>query len=174
MEANFAVFGAELRNILLLASTEFEAQARAILRANQYPEDRRWTMGDYLKLDAALGLSDDALSFPEYPWLAPIAPFRGWDEGAPTQSLPWYNAYNAGKHDREGSADQATLECALAAVCAVVAIGLAQFGIEFLRKAERWRDMFEAHEYPSWSIGNTHGQLHDPETQLGIAVPYPF
>lgn len=177
LQANFAVHGAELRNILLLAATEFEAQCRAILRANAYqtlPEGRRWFMGDYVKLEAALGLSDYALSFPEYPWLEPIAPFRGWDADAPTQSLGWYDAYNAAKHDREGNAERATLERALEAVTAVVVIGLAQFGISFLRKAERWRDLFEIHEYPRWSIGDTHGQLHPPETQPGIEIPYPF
>ncbi len=174
IQVNFAVFGAELRNILLLAATEVEAQCRAILRANEYPGDRRWNTGDYVKLEAALGLSDYALSFPEYPWLDPIAPFRGWDVAAPTQSLLWYDAYNAAKHDREGSADRATLERALEAVCGVVVIGLAQFGIGFLRKAERWRDMFEVYEYPSWSIGNTHGVLHNPHWQPGVPINYPF
>jgi hypothetical protein len=175
-QANFRVFGAEIRNILLLAATEFEAQCRAILKANEYvaPQpDRPWNTRDYCKLEAALRLQDYAIAFPEYPWLDPIAPFRGWDTGAPTKSLAWYDAYNAAKHDREDSADRATLECALASVASVVVIGLAQFGISYLRDAERWRHLFEVYEYPQWSIGDTHGRLYFPE-QAGVAIPYPF
>lgn len=175
-EANFGAFGAELRNILLLAATEFEAQCRAILKANSYQASaasQRWNTRDYFKLEAALRLEDYAISFPEYPWISPVAPFRRWRSENATTSLGWYDAYNAAKHDRENSALRATLERSLEAVIAVVIIGLAQFGITFLRRAERWRDLFEVYEYPRWSIGDTHGQLHHP-VQPGVGIPYPF
>lgn len=177
-KGNFDAFGAELRNILLLAATEFEAQCRAILKANLYGASstcRRWNTNDYFKLEAALRLKDYAIGFPEYPWLSPIAPFRGWEPDNATKSLSWYHAYNAVKHDREESAHLATLERALEAVTAVVIIGLAQFGISFLRHAERWRDLFEVHEYPRWSIGDTHGALHETDdVPIGEPIAYPF
>lgn len=175
---NFGAFGAELRNILLLAATEFEAQCRAILKSNSYEApsgSQRWNTNDYFKLEAALRLEDYAISFPEYPWLSPIAPFRGWQSENATKSLPWYAAYNAVKHDREENAPQATLERALEAVSAVVIVGLAQFGISFLRRADRWRDLFEVREYPQWTIGDTHGAFHgDDDVPKGEPIPYPF
>ena len=52
-------------------------------------------------------LTEFEIILPLYPWLDPIWPFRGWDASHPTQSLPWYDAYNAAKHDRESHFDKA-------------------------------------------------------------------
>ena len=177
-EPNFGVFGSEFRNILLLAATEVEAQWKAILRANGYTAqspNRRWNTNDYYRLEAALRLADYAIEFPEYPWIEPVTPFRGWSATNPTGSIPWYDAYNMVKHDREQHGNRATLIRSLEAVAAVVVMGVSQFGINFVRQAARWRDLFQVHEYPRWPIGDTHGNLY-PKGDIFAREPidYPF
>lgn len=182
VEPNFGVHGGEFRNILLLAATELEAQWKAILRANNYSSNvshQRWSTNDYVKLEAALRLADFAIEFPEFPWIEPLSPFRAWDPESPTSSLGWYEAYNKVKHDREQNAEYATLINALEAVAAVVIIGVAQFGIQFIRLSTRWRDLFQIKQYPRWSIGDTHGRFYLPtatsvDTAAGEAIDYPF
>lgn len=177
VEPNFDVFGAEFRSVLLLAATECEAQFKGILRENHYPAEanRSWTTRDYVKVEPALRLGDYAIEFPEYPWLKPIAPFRGWDNDSPSRSLRWYDAYNMVKHDREVHADSAKLIHALEAVSATVVLGVAQFGINFVRSAARWRDLFQIYEHPRWSIGDVHHRVHDRELPgCGTAIDYPF
>jgi hypothetical protein len=93
-EANFDAYGHEIRNIIILASMEVEAQWRNILVANgQKARDRR----DYVKLALPMKLGEYRVALPWYPWLYPIAPFENWVP-VPQQSkqyLPWYDAYNA-------------------------------------------------------------------------------
>jgi hypothetical protein len=177
-EPNFEVFGGEFRNILLLAATEVEAQWKGILRANHYDAQSpkpRWSTHDYFKLEAALRLADYAIEFPEYPWIKPVAPFRGWSAANPTGSIGWYEAYNLVKHDRELHGNSATLIRSLEAVAAVVVVGVAQFGIRFVRNAARWRDLFQVHEYPRWSIGDTHGPIFEPgDEEAGEPLDFPF
>jgi len=171
---NMNSFGGEFRNILILAATEFEAQCKGILRANEYANGggNNWNTKDYFKLEAALRLGDFSIGLARYPWIEPIAPFKGWVADAPTQSLGWYDAYNAVKHDREKSFALASLTNAIQSVTAVVAICLAEFGINFLRQSSLLRDIFAVCERPSWSIGDTHGQV----SALGPLEPifYPF
>ena len=171
---NMNSFGGEFRNILILAATEFEAQCKGILRANEYSNGggNNWNTKDYVKLEPALRLADYSLSLARYPWIDPITPFKNWTANAPTQSLGWYDAYNAVKHDREKSFAQASLTNAIQSVTAVVAICLAEFGIDFLRQSSLLRDIFAVRERPSWSIGDTHGQV----SGLGRIEPifYPF
>lgn len=178
VQANFHVFGGEFRNILLLAATEVEAQWKGILKANAYNSARpsaRWSTNDYIKTEAACRLADFAVEFPEYPWIEPVAPFRGWTAAAPTTSLPWYEAYNSVKHDREQHGGRATLICALEAVAAVVVVAVAQFGISFVRRGARWKDLFQMHTYPQWEIGDTHGWRWHPGSPLPEErLQYPF
>jgi hypothetical protein len=177
-EPNFAAYGGEFRNIILLAATEVEAQWKGILRANHYDNGRgheRWNTHDYFKLEAALRLADWGIYFPEYPWLKPVFPFRGWAGANPTGSIPWYDAYNLVKHDRERYSSRATLIRSLEAVAAVVVVGVAQFGINFVRKATRWRDLFQVHSYPRWTIGDTHGRVYDDGAETASEpIDYPF
>jgi hypothetical protein len=73
-------------------------------------------------------LQDYGVYFSSYPWMPFVTPFKTWEDGAPTKSLPWYDAYNAVKHDREGQFERATLECAFEAVAGCLVMLLAQYG----------------------------------------------
>jgi hypothetical protein len=129
-ERNLKAYGYDIRNLLILACTEVESHWRAVLKANGVSKDRLTTR-DYVGLADAMKLNDFAISFPDYPWIEPVAPFKNWDEISPTETLPWYGAYNASKHDRESKLERATLRFAFDAVAACAIMIVAQFGEVF-------------------------------------------
>lgn len=106
----WGTYGHEIRNLLILASTEVEAHWRGVLIANGY-QKARFSTKDYVLLKEAMKLGEYGISLPYYPWLPTIKP--------PTQDLPWYDAYNAVKHDREQNFSCATLGNAVNAVAHV-------------------------------------------------------
>jgi hypothetical protein len=133
-EGNLGAFGHRMRNLLLLACMEVESQWAGILRENAYQGDLLNTK-DYVKLCGPLNLKSYSVGFPMYPELLRISPFKAWDPSSPTQSLPWYHAYNRTKHHREANFEVATLENTLDAVAAVIVMLAAQFGAEALTSA---------------------------------------
>lgn len=124
---NRASYGHAIRHLLILAATEVEASWRAILEANSYRRDR-FTTNDYVKLNPVLRLSEWGVRLAAYPDWPVVTPFLGWTSAEPTRSLPWYDAYNAVKHNREGDLPRATLEHVIGAMASVAILGWAQFG----------------------------------------------
>jgi len=144
---NLGAYGSQIRNLLILACTEVEAQWKGILRTNGYAQ-QVLTTKDYVKLLGPLRLDAYSLRMFRYRDNAEISPFANWDATNPTQSLPWYAAYNAAKHDREISASQATLAHAISAVAAVCTLLAAQYGNRYVRPAER--PFFGITRLPHW------------------------
>lgn len=129
--ANQATYGHLVRELLLLACNEVESSWAAVLRENHYPARRNgWKTTDYIKLLGPMLLDTYRLSLRSYTDFPDFAPFESWDPSAPTKSLPWYDAYNKTKHDRESNLRDATLENAVYAVGAAVVMFFAQFGAE--------------------------------------------
>jgi hypothetical protein len=85
---------------------------------NRGMEDGRYrNMNEYVVLRDAMKLDEYAITFPAYPWLEAIVPFKGWGSTTkPSRDLPWYDAYNAVKHNREKEFERATLQHAFSAV----------------------------------------------------------
>lgn len=167
IDAHMSVFGHEIRNLLLLASTEVEAQWKAILKANGYVFQgdargvERATTSDYVKLLPLLRLGEYASCLPYTPDLVPRAPFAAWDAARPTQSLAWYSAYNAVKHDRESQFFQARLEHAVDAVLACEILRKAQFFVPPLFEhvsQPRWK----GEDYYVVGLGGTNGKEELP------------
>jgi len=132
-----ATYGTEVRNLLILACTEVEEQWKAVLVANgASPMGQCLTTRDYVKLLAPMGLAAFGRALRRYPRYPEIWPFRDWDRERPTASLPWYDAYNQAKHDREGKFHEAKLCHAISAVAAIDVMLRAQFG----------RALLEAHQ----------------------------
>ena len=77
---------------------------------------------------APLKLDKYELVLPGYPSIGSFSPFLGWDSTRPTQSLPWYSAYNATKHDRESNFADASLGNVIQAVSGAIVMFWAQFG----------------------------------------------
>lgn len=148
MDDNLNTHGNAIRDLIILASTEVEAQWRGILEANAIQRDR-YSTPDYVRLLEAQKLNWYSVKLVRYPRLRPLAPFRGWNAGQPTQSLTWYDAYNKVKHDREKNFRDAALVHAIAAVAACVVMLEAQFGWAAL-KHHQLKPMFDFYEQPRW------------------------
>jgi hypothetical protein len=71
------VYGHEIRNLLILASTEAEMHWRGILALNR-PSIKVFNSNEYVKLLEPLRLAEYRVTFHDFPNLNPIAPFAGW------------------------------------------------------------------------------------------------
>jgi hypothetical protein len=132
--ATLDVFGHEIRNLLILASTEVEMHWRGILKANGRPAA---ATKHYVTLADPLRLRDYVVHFHPCPDIDPIAPFAGWAKSEPSKSLPWYAAYNGVKHNRELEFEKASLANAFGAIAACAVLLVAQFGQEAMTPDQR-------------------------------------
>jgi hypothetical protein len=128
-DANLATFSYRVHALLMRACIEVEANCKAILSENGYSvgTPRSWTMVDYRKLEKTHNLSAYEIMVPD--WRGTLnrrKPFAAWATTLPN-SLPWYQAYNASKHDRHGQFANATFEHLLDAMSGLVALMSAQF-----------------------------------------------
>lgn len=159
IDTNLNAYGHEIRNLLIISCTEVEAQWKSILLANGAQANNR---RDYVKLSPAMKLKEYRVSLPWFPWLDPIAPFERW-EPTPNrvkQHLPWYDAYNAVKHDREKNFVEAKLRYAIEALTACFVMLCAQYGLDFVRIGDEARDVFfHLVNRPSWEPA----ELYVPE-----------
>ncbi|WP_157201094.1 hypothetical protein [Massilia sp. Root351] len=126
----FSTYGHAIRNLLILACTEVETHWRGVLVENRIVKER-YTTKDYVMLRDPMRLGEYVVVFPNFPWLESLRPFKSWNEGQPTLSLRWYDAYNAVKHNREKEFERASLLHAFEAVAACAIMLVAQFGTSF-------------------------------------------
>ncbi|MDR3413147.1 MAG: hypothetical protein P4L87_19700 [Formivibrio sp.] len=137
-----STYGFEIRNLLILACTECEAQWLSILEMNGYIKNR-YSTNDYVQLEPILMLRKYSISFNRYPWLEPIYPFGSWRVGGnPTQDLIWYNAYNEAKHGGLNSLHKATLCNALYSLSACWVMFLSKFDGPVMGDPQDIRDYF--------------------------------
>ena len=73
-ESTLAVYGHEIRNLLILAGTEAEMHWRGILIANGAPRTTKFNSNEYFKLVEPLKLRDYAINFYDFPDLPPFPP----------------------------------------------------------------------------------------------------
>ncbi|KPX05308.1 hypothetical protein [Pseudomonas syringae] len=130
---NDQCFGHRARELLILACTEVESHWKGVLLHNMKnpatPSFKPVTK-DYIKLAPILRLKDWRVMLKDYFGYRLIAPFEHWDTAKPSQSLEWYSAYNAVKHDREGKFEQAQIQFVIEAMAAVHVMLAAQWGPE--------------------------------------------
>ena len=121
------MYGHHIRNLLILAATEFEAQCVGILHANNvHSIGNHFNTNDYVKLLEAMRLNEYRFKlamFPDYPL---VMPFAHWHKASPTKSLEWYHSYNKTKHNREVEFSGASLQNAINAVVACTTMYIAQ------------------------------------------------
>lgn len=172
VQANVATFGNSIRDLIILASTECEAQWRAVLKLNNYARAKP-TRFDYQKLGAPMRLSEFTVILPHYRDLDALVPFADWDGVNEDAPLSWYDDYNAVKHDRAGSFERAKLGTALNAVAACWVMIAAQFGYRALRELPDMRDKMRIWYAPRWSLGECYfsqGRGFSPDAE----VAYPL
>jgi len=151
-QANMHVYGHLIRNTLLLAAMEFENECKGVLSANGYippSASGRWSTVDFIKVLGPLRLQEFEVNLSFYPAIASRKPFQGWNANAATQSLSWYDAYNAVKHDREREFHRATIESAIDAVTACAIMLAAEYRVIW-----SWQDQiggfFSFIKNPEW------------------------
>lgn len=161
-EKMLGTFGHDIRNLLIIACTEVESHWRGVLVANGVQgygaNDNRFTTHQYVNLNAAMRLDEYAVEFPSYPWLPAISPFAGWGSSdKPTQELPWYDAYNAVKHNRGAEFERATLGHAFDAVTACAIMMAAQFGLPHgLGQGTELGSFFHFSTTPRWPLSDVY------------------
>jgi hypothetical protein len=161
------VFGHELRQLLILACTEVESSWRAVLSANAYVHGRgHWTTNDYVKLLAPLRLDQYAVTLASHPDYGELEPFDGWTVTDPTQSLPWYEAYNLTKHNREDALHRATMGAVIQAMAAVHVMTVAQFGFYEVERGHFHADEFNFERSPGWLVDGYIRPLLPPDRPL--------
>lgn len=117
------------RELLILACTEVENQWKSILdRANVSPTgNSSFTTRDYVKILPKFFLNEFSLYLRNSCLPTTIKPFSSWSNRIPTQSLSWYDAYNATKHDRYNNFDSAKLIHVLNSVAANIVLYASRF-----------------------------------------------
>ncbi|MGR5129691.1 hypothetical protein [Photobacterium swingsii] len=107
------------RELLLLACTEVENSWKNYLElANVQPRGRYFSTSDYVSLMDVLFLNEYQVTLKAYNAVAAVRPFENWSAQAPSQSIPWYEAYNLTKHDKSQHFDKATLHHCISAITA--------------------------------------------------------
>jgi hypothetical protein len=147
---NLKAYGGAMRDLIILACTEVEAQWKGVLKANNLTARKgRYTTEDYVRLLPAMKLDAYRVELMRYPGLPELMPFADWSTGQPTQSLGWYDVYNKVKHGRETNFKEATLGNAIIAVAACVVMLAAQFGYETLQDYQ-FKNLFRFADIPKW------------------------
>jgi hypothetical protein len=121
--------------LLMRTCIEIEANFKAILEENIFtpPPKRSLNMVDYRKVDATHHLSSFEVMLPIWNGTPPVwKPFEAWKplRGLPNPGkvgLPWYDAYNASKHDRHDEFKKANLETLVLAVAGLLVLLSSQF-----------------------------------------------
>jgi hypothetical protein len=165
--ATDGIYGSEIRNLLILACTEVEAQLKGILKINGYPKkDDALNMGDYARVAAPMKLDQYGVRLTSFRKYTEVRPFSGWGTSV---RLPWYQSYNATKHDREAKFEVATLKDAILAIGALEVLLAAEYG-PGIDRASRF---FNVVRRPEWDPPE-YTYAHPLYADRWEAAPYDF
>ena len=171
---NKDTYGAVIGNTLRQACSDVESQLKGILLENGYQSGHPkgyLSTNDYVKVCKPLRLEEYSVRLMRHEGYPEVTPFRGWNAGAPTASLPWYDAYNAIKHDQEKDFHRGTLEHVIGAVAALHVLVLAQWGATFMRQISR-DAFFTLSKYPRWEHKDR--TFAPPPGSTWTKLPYQF
>lgn len=127
-DQNGKTFGYRIHELLMRTCVEVEANFKAILRANSFKPRGLWTMAEYSRVERSHRLSGYQVLLPTWRGsMGEFSPFGAWKANS---KLPWYNSYNASKHDRHESLVNANLQMLVQAIGGLVVLLTAQFGTE--------------------------------------------
>lgn len=127
-DQNLSTYSYRMHELLMRTCIEVEANFKAILRENKFTikSDRDWNISDYKKVNITHRLSSFKVTVPIWEGTRSyFEPFSFWSAG---HGLPWYQAYNASKHDRHNKFKKANLGNLLNAVSGLLVLLSAQFG----------------------------------------------
>lgn len=138
------VYSVALRKMLFYVCSEIESQMRGILRVNGYSKGKPegWGTRDYVQLKEPMKLGDYSFTLLDEPTLKDeMFPFRDWsdEKGLATKTLPWYDAYNAAKHEAVQNEHRATFKNVILACGALQILAHAQSGALVSESSKHFR-----------------------------------
>ncbi|MCB1542000.1 MAG: hypothetical protein KDJ25_14520 [Rhodoblastus sp.] len=130
-----AAYSYRIHALLMRTCIEIEANFKTIFEENTFtpPANRSLNINDYRKVDVSHHLSSYEVMLPIWNGAARVfKPFSPWRSarGLPNPGgtgLPWYQAYNASKHDRQDEFKKANLENLIMAVAGLLVLISSQF-----------------------------------------------
>jgi hypothetical protein len=130
-----SAYSYRIHALLMRTCIEVEANFKAILEENIFtpPPGRPLNMTDYRKVEVTHHLSSYEVMLPIWNGTPPtLKPFQPWKAGRGllnpgALSLPWYQAYNASKHDRHDEFKKANFENLVMAVAGLLVLISSQF-----------------------------------------------
>lgn len=136
------VYSLRIYELFLRICTEVESNFKLVLKANGYQNGISLNMTDYKKLNCAMGLDKYALgvNVGRLSDKFELKPFEQWS--IPTGGLPWYQDYNAVKHNRYDDFEKASLKNLLLALSGLYVILYAQFGDKMIERRQRIKIVF--------------------------------
>lgn len=125
-DKNLKTYSYHIHELLIRVCIEIEANFKAILQENKYSkQEKDLNIKDYWKIDASHKLSDYKVKMPIWEGKNNVfEPFVRWKE---TTKLPWYQAYNRSKHNRDKCFKEANLNNLMNAFCGLYVVLTAQF-----------------------------------------------
>lgn len=155
VEINLTTYGHKIRELLILACTEVEYLLLKTLTENSYDEKYQYLTKDYIRCNDLLKLNQYEVKLIQYSDLKNFSPFKNWDTDKPTKSIPWYDAYNKVKHNRNDNIADANLEHLLNAVSAIHILLESQYGEGIFQsifgQAEH-KSLFSTLKRPIWEL----------------------
>lgn len=124
-DINLSTYSYRIHELIVRVCIEVEANFKAILSENKYPNTGRWTIADYRKIEQSHFLSQYEVRLPV--WRNGAKVFRPFAEWTGIGKPGWYDEYHAIKHDRHMEFTKANLDNLLQAVSGLVAVLSAQF-----------------------------------------------
>lgn len=166
---NFPSFGHKIRELLILSCTEVEYLLLKMLVDNGYSSKSMYKTCDFVKCKDILKLNSFEVELTQYPKIGTFKPFAHWCESQPTKSIPWYNAYNAVKHNRGDNINEANMKHLLDAVAAIHILLESQYGNRIFNKWQSLtedRSMFFTTKTPNWDLKD----ITIPELERGFNI----
>ena len=120
-EDGLKAYSHKIRELLFLACSDLESTLK------KYKFGKNERMENYIEILKFVDLTKYKISLVGYANPYKCCPFEHWEKSKASQSLPWYNAYNKIKHNREDNFHFATLENCINAIAA----NLIMFAIRF-------------------------------------------
>lgn len=151
---NLSTYSNKIRECLILACTEVEYLLKKTLLENNYPNSSRMSTHDYIKLLPYLKPEQYSVKLKTFPDLGTFSPFANWSTAQPTQSLNWYDSYNAVKHDRGSNRSRSSLEMLINSVAAIHILLEAHYGEHIFDSPLRskYESIFYTVKRPSWEL----------------------
>lgn len=120
-EGGLKAYSHKIRELLFLACSDLESTLK------KYKFGKNERMENYIEILKFVDLTKYKISLVGYANPYKCCPFEHWEKSKASQSLPWYDAYNKLKHNREDNFHFATLENCINAIAA----NLIMFAIRF-------------------------------------------